>query len=93
MSNLIQQGDQFIESEQPADNGFGQNGYTGPSSDLPGKKTTSGFLPKGDLDNAKAVNVQTRNVSAEQLPAAFGMRDRNANPAKVPANGRPVTRR
>jgi hypothetical protein len=41
-------GDTTIGSRQKAKNGYGQNGFLGPSSDLPGKQTTSGFLPKVD---------------------------------------------
>lgn len=52
-------------------NGYGQNGYPGPSSDVPGEKpTTSGFLPQVAVPNS---DWQTRKVSAEQYPASHGM--------------------
>lgn len=34
--------------------GYGQNGFNGASSDLPGERTTSGFLPDCDLSAAIA---------------------------------------
>lgn len=61
----------FIGSKEKAENGYGQNGYQGPSSDLPGERTTSGFLPQSSVP---ASGWQTRSVSAEQLPAAHGMK-------------------
>jgi hypothetical protein len=68
MGNLLKNGEQLIASDEPAKNGYGQNGYQGQSSDLPGKITSSNFLPKAGAPS----NVQTRTVSAEQLPAAHG---------------------
>ena len=64
--------------------GYGKNGDTSASSDLPGKKTTSGFLPAVDL--ASAVNVQTRQISAEPYKTTFGTRDRNpdSRDSKIP---------
>jgi hypothetical protein len=70
-----------VASKEPALNKFGQNGYLGPSSDEPGKHTTSGFLPKVAIPDD---NWQTRPASAEQAdPTTFSMRDRNATPAKI----------
>lgn len=77
-----QANDTFIASNEPAKNGYGQNGYQGPASDLPGQHTTSGFLPQSKVP---ASGWQTRSVSKDQYPAAHSMRDRNANPVKIPA--------
>ncbi len=73
----------ILGSREPANNGYGQNGFQGPSSDLPGKKTSSGFLPQTKLPDAQA-NGQTREVSAKQVvPNAHGQRPLNSA-AKVP---------
>lgn len=55
--------------------GYGQNGYGGASSDLPGQKTTSGFLPQADLGSAQAARkkIQERPVSDKQMPLSYGM--------------------
>ena len=106
MTNIMQQGDTEIRSNKSANPSgkkgpakLGQNGFGGASSDTPGKRTTSGLLPEldalGKVDAIKArtqANVQTREVSAEQYPAAHGHRNVNASPVKVPPNGRPVKR-
>jgi hypothetical protein len=52
----------YIESKMPADNGYGQNGYRGPSSDLPGKHTSSNFLPKCSADQAARPAISRRGV-------------------------------
>ncbi len=54
----------FPSEQKPDNSGYGQNGFGGPSSDEPGKRTTSGFLP----DNASAApgDWQTRHVPAGQ---------------------------
>lgn len=67
----------FIGSKLPAKNGYGQNGYHGASSDLPGKHTTSGFLPQV---TAPKDPWQTRNVSKEQYPTTFGCAGAKAGP-------------
>lgn len=59
---------QFIGSKFAARNGYGQNGFQGASSDLPGQRTTSGFLP----DVTAPLNSQVRHVSAEPYPTTFG---------------------
>jgi hypothetical protein len=105
-TNLMQQGNQFIKSNEsaaPDDDSknkslYGQNGYEGPSSDLPGERTTSGFLP--ELEPTKEVvanyrkdhDFQTRKVSAEQYPVAHGMKPR-VQPNIFAAPSRPVTKR
>lgn len=57
---------------RPSTHGYGQNGYGGASSDEPGQRTTSGFLPQTSLEAGKAANKQTRKVDATPFPAAFG---------------------
>jgi hypothetical protein len=67
------------------ENGYGQNGYAGPSSDLPGQHTTTGFLPQVTLPASDA-DWQTRKVSAEQkVPTTPTMRSRNDEGGKIPA--------
>ena len=77
------------EGLKPSKAGYGQNGYAGASSDLPGEHTTSGFLPgvsaadlsaalKGnpsttDAKQPKFAAPQTRDVSSESYPLSFGM--------------------
>lgn len=106
-TNLIQQGNQFIrsnESAAPDDDStdkslYGQNGYAGPSSDLPGKRTTSGFLPELEPNKeivknyAKDEDFQTRKVSANQYPAAHGMKPRTQPSILSATPTRPVTTR
>jgi hypothetical protein len=94
MANGLIQGDQYIRSNEQANTdenvnstGYGQNGYLGPSSDTKIGKTKSGFLPGA----VPPVNSQTRQVNADPIAAAHGMRNRNAESASsIPANGRPV---
>jgi hypothetical protein len=79
MGNLMEQGDTFIQSREKANNGYGQPGYQGQSSDLPGKHTTSGFLPETILPAADDTgNVQMRKIDASPLAAAHGMKSRIA---------------
>jgi hypothetical protein len=102
--SLLEQGNQYIKSNESADPdgdknvSYGQNGYTGPSSDLPGQRTTSGFLPELEptkdvvANYAKDADFQTRKVSADQYPAAHGMKPRvQENIFSAPS--RPVTSR
>lgn len=74
--------DSFIGSHLKAKNGYGQNGFQGASSDLPGEKTTSGFLPECKVMSA---DWMTRKVSGEQYPTTHSMRNRNAAPTKIGA--------
>lgn len=62
----------FPSEQRPSKRGYGQNGFTGASSDLPGEHTCSDFLPRCDL--GAAVNSQMRTVSDKQIPAAFGQK-------------------
>jgi hypothetical protein len=71
----------FIGSHEKAMNGYGQNGYQGASSDMPGQHTTSGFLPQAEIP---ASDWQMRKVSKEGYAPSFGMKS-PAEPAKVPS--------
>jgi hypothetical protein len=73
-------------SHEKANNGYGQNGFQGPSSDTPGKHTTSGFLPQvtAPVDD----NWQTRKVDATPYPAAHGMKARDSKSDFPTANVR-----
>ena len=63
----------IVGSNMPADNKYGQNGYAGASSDLPGKRTRiDGF--SNDVDLASAKNGQTRDVGTSNVQPAFGMK-------------------
>lgn len=55
---------------RPSSKNYGQNGYGGASSDLPGQRTTSGLLNT----MTPPVNDQLRKVKADALPASFGMK-------------------
>jgi hypothetical protein len=72
-----------VGSKMKSDNGYGQNGYSGSSSDLPGQHTTSGFLPQATVP---ADWGQTRPMSAEQkVPTTKGMRSRSGEGGVIPA--------
>lgn len=68
-------------------NRYGQNGFPGPSSDLPGQHTTSGFLPQVTLP-PESDDGQTRKVSAEQYAPSYGMKSQRAPHAFPTANVR-----
>lgn len=53
--------------------GYGQNGYGGASSDNPGNRTASGYLP----DMGKPINDQLGKVKPGNVPTAFGIKDPN----------------
>lgn len=61
------------EQLRPSNAGYGQNQFGGPSSDNPGKRTASGYLP----DPGEPVNDQLRKVSSDQYPTTFGNRKRS----------------
>jgi hypothetical protein len=70
---------QVVGSKMPSDNGYGQNGFDGPSSDTPGKNTQSALasdVTKGTLSLADAYaecdKRQNRNVGPGVKPS-FGM--------------------
>jgi hypothetical protein len=76
---------EIIGSKLKAKNGYGQNGFQGASSDLPGEKTKTGggFAPAASVPGD---GWQTRKVSAKQdVPTHPASRDVNANPKTVPA--------
>ena len=83
MGTLLQNGDQFIESELPSDAGYGRNGYTGPSSDqgTRGVPTTTGFLPEVKVPDD---GFQTRAVDASPIAKAKGMQRQNSA-ASIPS--------
>lgn len=64
---------------KPSQKGYGQNNYGGASSDLPGQRTTSGYLPDPDLPGARALDVKLRNRKVDSTPIkpAFGMDQRS----------------
>jgi len=94
MANLLLQGNQYIKSNQSAEADeasegksrlYGQNGYNGASSDLPGEHTCSGFLPECKLPaDYKGADWQNRKVSADPFPKAHGMKTPSA-PIKIAA--------
>ncbi len=88
--------DIFIQSRLPADNGYSQNGYQGPSSDLPGKKTTTPGTSKVAVPQvtlpATGDDWQTRKIDASPIAAHPGMSARKSAET-IPANNRPVTRK
>jgi hypothetical protein len=57
-----------VGSKMPARNGYGENGFDGPSSVMP--PVTPPLVPK----DAGIRGPQTRRVSDEPLPPAHGMR-------------------
>jgi len=64
---------------KPSKVGYGQNGYGGASSDLPGENTRSGFLPECDITDA-ALRVNPKDG------AYAGGRSGKGNPP-APAKG------
>jgi hypothetical protein len=72
--------EEFVGSHEKADNGYGQNGFQGPASDLPGQHTTSDFLPQCTIPARTSDGTpdwQTRQVKADQYPVAHGMKARD----------------
>lgn len=81
---------EFASQAKPDKRGYGENGFHGQSSDLPGEHTTSGFLPQTVIpprDAAGTPNWQTRNISAAGYPPHAGMKPGQSRPTsgeKVP---------
>lgn len=75
----------FIGSREKADNKYGQNGYHGPSSTVPGDKEVriKGF---GDAVAVpeRTDNWQTRKVETSPYPTTHGMSAPRA-PEKIPS--------
>lgn len=82
----------FPSDAKPSNAGYGQNGFQGPSSDLPGQHTTSGFLPvdaglagiigdeKADMNDSYRAgrgDWQTRTISAAPIAPHPGMKSPN----------------
>jgi len=90
--------DVFVASKEKPKNGYGQNGYQGPSSITDGKNVTSGFLPEVKLPDGvtgsvnENANWQTRNVSTEQYAPSHGMKARDDRLSFPTNNVRPVTK-
>lgn len=83
----------FVASREKAKNGYGQNGYQGASSDLPGQATRMdrdfGLAADPSADPGK---WQTRDVSAEPIKAACGMKVRDDKMTFPDANVRRATK-
>jgi len=87
-------GQDILGSKLPADNAYGQNGYSGASSDLPGQRTqiSKKFAPPDAsakiVGDRGVAGWQTRDVSTlgkgAKPKTTYGHRDVNASPAKVP---------
>ena len=77
-------GTEYVGSKEKAKNRYGQNGYQGPASDLPGQSTRMdrdfGLAADPSPD---AGDWQTRNVSKDQYKPTFGMKAATG-PEKVP---------
>lgn len=87
-------GTEFVGSHEKANNNYGQNGYQGASSDLPGQNTRMNRDFGLDADPSAAPgDWQTRKVSKEAYPTTFGMKA-PAEAAKIPdANVRRASKR
>jgi hypothetical protein len=51
----------FLGSKMPPLNGYGQNGFHGASSDLPGQNTRSDFLPDTNFEAAAQASIGARD--------------------------------
>jgi hypothetical protein len=71
---------EIVGSKMPADDGYGQNGYKGASSECPDKCTTTGFLPQVTLPEGDG--VQTRDVGTSNVQPSFGMK-RQTDPSII----------
>jgi len=70
-----------VASKEPPKNGYGQNGYQGPSSVTPGKPVphmNTDFGLKTDPSAAPG-DWQTRNVDASPITPHNGMKSRAVN--------------
>lgn len=92
--------DQISQVRNPTAAGYGMNNFAGRSSLNPGEKLLSpmaaslraaqddgeGVLDTVEARGAKSAdsNFETRQEPTTAYPTAFGMKDPNANPAKVP---------
>jgi hypothetical protein len=85
MASGLIQGDQYIKSEEPAENTYGRNGALSPSSDTKIGTTSTNFLPKA---KAAIDSGQTRTVDASPIKTHPQMRGASPGP-KLGANPRP----
>jgi hypothetical protein len=77
---------EIIASRMKPENRYGQNGYQGPSSDTPGKHTTSGFLPQAVAPDSDWQTRQLKggNANPDNVPVMHGMRNRSGEGGTVP---------
>lgn len=87
-TNGLMIGDQeIVATKEKPKNGYGQNGYQGPASDLPGQHTrieglsTPAVVPGRTSDGTP--DWQTRKVSAAPFATAHGHRDRGSENVKI----------
>ena len=92
--------EEIVGSKFKPNNGFGQNGFTGSSSTTPKEpvphyaSVASTVKPKDPvLTDPNVRNWETRTIDMKGAPKpAFGMKNPNANPAKIPSgNNRAVS--
>lgn len=84
--------DSVAEQLKPTKAGYGENNFSGASSDLPGERTQSRLAAEiasksgiGAVTSTSNVgNVQNRDVSSASLPAAHGMKPSTAGTPQVP---------
>ncbi len=62
---------EIVGSNLKAKNGYGQNGYTGASSDQPGQRTCSDFLPDVSVPSG---DWQVRDVGKSGIKTTPGMK-------------------
>lgn len=86
--------DEIVGSKIPAKNGYGQNGYQGPSSvPMSNQPSTSASLKPKNSDpvaDVKAANVATFNEAERKhdgrnVAAGYGMKDRTESALLVPS--------
>jgi hypothetical protein len=79
---------EFPSNAKPDNSGYGENGFSGPSSDMPGDKpTVSGFLPQATIPSRTSdgtADWQTRKLADGNVPIHPGMKS-PAAPGKIPA--------
>jgi hypothetical protein len=91
IDNQTNPSDVYIASRFKADTGYGDQADVTPSSLLPGDKikyspAAAKLRPVAPVDvKAAIVANETRTVSAAPITPAFGMKNPNANPPRVPS--------
>ena len=77
----------IVGSKMPADNSFGQNGFAGSSSDVPGQRTRSPLTVNADNSDSVLARIKREGVKrVDDIPArpikpAMGMKAPGPNPA------------